>query len=147
MSQFLPLVFPHVVAEEDAGGPGDAVSAHPLWVHVHGDDAFAARSETMVFKLARSHVPGKDVTAAIGLHTGRWNPRLLHVVDDAVVADVRGEPELAACFDEVDVALSLGNGVHAFLARRLGQVAEEVDRAGARAKRIHARAHIRQLGA
>ena len=103
--------------------------------------------QAVILELARRHVPRQDVPAAIGLHARRRNAGLLHVVDDAVEADVRGEPELARGLHEAHVALALRDGVHALFAGRLGQVAEQFHLPGGRIEDVHARAHVGQFGA
>ena len=86
---------------------------------------FGARARSS--NLPVLHVVGQQVAAGIGLVARRRDAHRFRAVDDAVVADVRGEIELAVRLDEVHMALALRNRLLPLLAAGLGEVAELPD--------------------
>ncbi len=99
-----------------------------------------------ILEVAVGHIVGKEVAALVRLVTRGRNAGLLHVVDDAVVADVRGEVELSAALDEVHVALPLGNDLHPLLAAGLGEVAAMADPPGPGIEDVHLSRNVVRLG-
>ena len=71
---------------------------------------------------------------------------LLGAVDDLVVTRMRGEPEFAVAFDELDMALPLGDVFLLLLPQRFGQVRDEFRGAGRRIVTVKLPAHVVTLG-
>ena len=90
-----------------------------------------------ILEFAAGHVIGQEMTAPIRLPARRRYSRLFHVIDNAVIAEVGGEIELAGIFDEVHMALPLGDYFHSFLPARFREVAQVPDVTRGRIVGVH----------
>ncbi len=140
--EVLQLLLCQIVPKEVPAGPSEAVEPPSLRVHRHGQDALASRGRGQILELLRRHVIGEEVPARIGLPTLRRNADLLHAVDDAVVADVGREVELAVPLDEGHMGLALDDRPGVLLAAGLGDVPHVLDLVGRRIVAEHLRADV-----
>src|SRR5438477_2404077 len=96
-------------------------------IHVHGEHALTFRWYPQIFKGAVLQIIGEQMTTRVRLITFWWHTNLLHPISNGVNAHMRGEIQFPITFDEIDVALALGNGFRRLFTTSFGEITEVIN--------------------